>query len=115
MKTRIYFETGSLDPLHEIDYKLGETLYVASCRSGYRAMINDVRNAVKNKRYIYTNEVSLIGASELWGKIFMHEIWLKNPNNKEWYKMNPHLIERLGKPEEIEHYIRRYICVDKEV
>ena len=115
MKTRIYFETGSLDPLHEIDYKLGETLYVASCRSGYRAMVNDVRNAIKNQKCIYTNEPSLIGASELWGKIFMHEIWLKNPDNKKWHKMNPHLIEKLGKPEEIEHYIRRYICVDKEV
>ena len=49
MKTRIYFETGSLDPLHEIDYKLGETLYVASCRSGYRAMVKDERNAIKNQ------------------------------------------------------------------
>lgn len=115
MKMRIYFETGSLDPLHEIDYKLGEALYVASCCSGYRAMINDVKNVVKNKRNIYTNEVSLIGASELWGKIFMHEIWLKDPTDKSWYRMNPHLIERLGKPEEIERYIRRYICIDKEV
>ena len=43
MKTRIYFETGPLDPLHEIDYELGETLYIASCRSGYRAMINDAK------------------------------------------------------------------------
>ena len=63
MKAKIYFETGPLGPLHEIDYKLCETLYVASCRSGYRAMINDVRCAIKNKRHIYTNEVSLIGAS----------------------------------------------------
>ena len=115
MKTRIYFEIGPLEPLHEIDYKLGEALYVASCISGYRTMINNVESAIKNQRYIYTNEVSLIGASELWGNFFIHEIWLKNPNNKEWYRMNPSLIERLGKPEEIEHYIRRYICIDEEV
>lgn len=115
MKTRIYFETGTLDPLQEINHKLGEALYVASCHSGYRVMINDVRDAIQNKKHIYTNEVSLIGESELWGRFFMSEIWLKNPNNKEWYKMNPHLIERLGEPEEVEHYIRKYICVDKEV
>lgn len=115
MKVKIYFETGQLGPLHEIDYKLGESLYVASCRSGYRAMINDVRCAIRNQRHIYTNEVSLIGASELWGRIFTHEIWLKNPTDQLWYRMNPHLIERLGKPEEIECYIRKYICVDKGV
>ena len=115
MKVKIYFETGPLDPLHEIDYKLCDTLYVISCRSGYRAMINEAGCAIKNQRNIYTNEVSLIGASELWGKIFMHEIWLKNPIDQSWYRMNPHLIERLGKPEDIERYIRKYICVDKGV
>ena len=115
MKVKIYFETGPLDWLHKINYELNENLYVVTSDSGYRNMIRDTRTACKNGRNIYTNELSLIGAAELWGRVFMHEIWLKDNDSQKWHRMNPRLIERLRTPLEIQEYIRKYICVDKKV
>lgn len=106
---KIYFEIGSLRALHEVDLELGDTLYVATCSCGYSNMIIDTLAALRNKRNIYTNELSLLGATELFGKRFLHELYIRNDKNK-WTRVNRHLIDKLGSPIAIQEYARKYIC-----
>ena len=104
---KIYFERGSLHPLHEFLNMMPPTIIIN--RDGYKNMIADAKTALHNKWNIYTNDISLLGASELFGEKFLHDIMIRNDKG-EWIKFNPHMLKKLEKPITIEQYFRRYIC-----
>ena len=104
---KIYFEIGSLRPLTQ--FLNMEVPRVISNINGYSSMIKDATNALHNKWNIYTNDISLLGASELFGEKFLHDIMIRNDKG-EWIKFNPHMLKKLEKPISIEQYFRRYIC-----
>lgn len=106
--TRIYFEKGPMQPILELEEEIDRDFYFAENICGYRTLINDIKQAATNKRDIYTNDLAVIGASELWGDQFLAELYLRNENNK-WYKVNPYLLRKLKSPIEIEDYLRRHL------
>lgn len=105
---RIYFEKGPMQSILELEQEITTDFYFAKNICGYRTLINDIRQAATSKRDIYTNDLSVIGASELWGDQFLVELYLRNENNK-WYKVNPYLLRKLKSPIEIEDYLRRHL------
>lgn len=104
---KIYFERGALHPLSEFLNIVPPTVIIN--RDGYKHMIMDAKNALHNKWNIYTNDISLLGASELFGEKFLHDIMIRNDKG-EWIKFNPHMLKKLEKPITIEQYFRRYVC-----
>ena len=104
---KIYFERGALHPLSEFLNIIPPTVIIN--RDGYKNMIADAKTALHNRWNIYTNDISLLGASELFGEKFLHDIMIRNDKG-EWIKFNPHLLKKLEKPIAIEQYFRRYIC-----
>lgn len=104
---KIYFELG---PLHHLSEFLNITPpIIITSVNGYATMIADAANAIKNKWDIYTNDISLLGAGEVFGDRFLHHIMIRD-NNKVWVEFNPHILRKLAKPIEIEQYFRRNIC-----
>lgn len=104
---KIYFETKELKPLSQ--FMNMPIPRVISSNNGYRNMICDAATCIKNGWDIYTNDISLLGASELFGDRFLHKIMIRNSNNS-WVELNHHVLRKLSKPINIEQYFRRYIC-----
>ena len=104
---KIYFERGALHPLSEFLNIMPPTIIIN--RDGYKSMIADAKTALHNRWNIYTNDISLLGASELFGEKFLHDIMIRNDKG-DWIKFNPHVLKKLEKPITIEQYFRRYIC-----
>lgn len=104
---KIYFETGPLRSLTQ--FMNMEVPRVISNINGYAAMIKDTATCINNHWDIYTNELSLLGAGEIFGNRFMHQIMICNEND-QWIQVNPHLIRKLETPINIERYFRRNIC-----
>ena len=104
---KIYFERGALHPLSEFLNMVPPTVIIN--RDGYKNMIADAKIALHNKWNIYTNDISLLGASELFGEKFLHDIMIRN-DKSEWVKFNPYILKKLEKPITIEQYFRRYVC-----
>ena len=108
---KIYFEIGPLRSLTQ--FMNMEVPRVISNINGYASMIKDASTSLKNHWDIYTNELSLLGAGEIFGNRFMHQIMIRNEND-EWVQVNSHLIRKLETPINIEQYFRRNICSRKQ-
>lgn len=76
-------------------------------------MIIDTSTALRNKRNIYTNELALLGTTELFGKRFLHELYIRNDKNK-CTRVNRHLIDKLSSPVAIQKYARKYIYGERK-
>ena len=105
---KIYFEIGPLRSLTQ--FMNMEVPRVISNTNGYSTMINDAAISLKNHWDIYTNELSLLGAGQIFGNKFMHQIMIRNEKD-EWIQVNSHLIRKLETPINIEQYFRRNICL----
>lgn len=103
----IYFETGPLHSILEFTNMLPPNILNSS--NGYRSMVLDAKNCIKNKWDIYTNDISLLGSIEIFGESFKHNIYIRNTKNK-WVKFNSYLIKKLNHPQNIEKYFKKYIC-----
>ena len=104
---KIYFEIGPLRSLTQ--FMNMEDPRVISNINGYATMIKDAATTIKNNWNIYTNELSLLGAGEIFGNRFMYQIMIRNEND-QWIQVNSHLIRKLETPINIEQYFRRNIC-----
>lgn len=104
---RIYFEKESLHPIHEFINMVPPRIILGN--DGYANMIKDAETAIKNKWDIYTNNISLLGATELFGARFLHKIMIRDDKGA-WVELNPHLLHKLETPINIEQYFRKYIC-----
>ena len=108
---KIYFETGPLRSLTQ--FVNIEVPKIISCINGYAAMVKDAATSLQNHWDIYTNELSLLGAGEIFGNRFMHQIMIRNEFD-QWIQVNSHLIRKLETPINIEQYFRRNICSRKQ-
>ena len=75
-------------------------------------MVKDTLTALKNKRNIYTNELALLGAPELFDKKFLHELYIRDDEKDKWVRVNKYLMDKLSSPIAVQEYARKYIYMN---